>query len=213
MAPRRRARTCRRPSPPLHEVGRDDDRHRRFQSQGRAAGRRRRACRHHRLRRAAGDRRHAQDELLVARHRAGGRHPVDGHRGQGLLGVADPGRLDLGGGLHARLPRHDPLRDDRHGGGHRRLDHRHGFLRGPRLQALPGQVQRRRPRPARSLHRPDLRHLYRRGGAAGLRPRDQGDHRRPGAAPLFLARVHLGDRQVAGSRQRQEARIADPDGL
>ena len=34
------------------------------------------------------------------------------------------------------------------------------------------------------------------------------DRRRPGAAPLFLARVHLRDGQVAGGRQRQEAGLA-----
>jgi deoxyhypusine synthase len=34
-----------------------------------------------------------------------------------------------------------------------------------------------------------------------------------GAARLFLARVHLGDGQVAVRGQRQEARLADPDRL
>ena len=89
--------------------------------------------------------------------------------------------------LHARLPRHGEVRDDRRGGRHRRLDRRHGFLRGPGLQALPGPGQRRRPRPARPLHRPHLRHLHRRGRAAELRRHDQRDRRQPGAAPLFLA--------------------------
>jgi deoxyhypusine synthase len=36
----------------------------------------------------------------------------------------------------------------------------------------------RRQRPARQLHRPHLRHLYRRGRTAGLRPHHQGDRRR-----------------------------------
>ncbi len=40
--------------------------------------------------------------------------------------------------LHARLSRHGAVRDDRRGGRHRRLDRRHGFLRGARLQALSG---------------------------------------------------------------------------
>ena len=60
-------------------------------------------------------------------------------RGQGLLDLADPGRLDLGGRLHARLPRHGEVQHDRRHRRHRRLDRRHGFLRSPRLQALPGR--------------------------------------------------------------------------
>jgi deoxyhypusine synthase len=52
--------------------------------------------------------------------------------------LADPGRFDLGRRLHARVPRHGEVR---HGGRrrrHRRLDRRHGFLRGPGLQTLSG---------------------------------------------------------------------------
>ena len=60
------------------------------------------------------------------------------HGGRGLLAVADAGRLDHRRRLHARLPRHGEVRDDRRGGRHRRLDRRHGFLRGAGLQALPG---------------------------------------------------------------------------
>ena len=46
-----------------------------------------------------------------------------------------------------------------------------------------------------------------------LRPHHPGDRQPPGAARLFLARVHLGDGQVAERRQRQEARQPDPDRL
>ncbi len=47
--------------------------------------------------------------------------------------------------------------------------------------------------PPEALHRPDLRHLHRRGGASGLRQDDPGDRRRPSPPPLLLAGVHPGD--------------------
>ncbi len=55
------------------------------------------------------------------------------------------------------------------------LDRRHGLLRGPGLQALSGRRPGRRQRAARQLHRPHLRHLYRRGRAPELRSHDPGD--------------------------------------
>ena len=64
---------------------------------------------------------------------------IDGLEDPACSSLADPGRLDLGRRLHARLPRHGEVGHDRRGGGHRRLDRRHGFLRGAGLQALPGQ--------------------------------------------------------------------------
>ena len=46
------------------------------------------------------------------------------------------------------------------------------------FQPLPGHAPRRRQRAAQALHRPDLRHLHRRGAAAGLRQDRQEDRRR-----------------------------------
>ncbi len=175
-------------------------------------GQDRRARRHHRLRRAAGDRRHAQDELHLARHGPGRRHPVDGDRGSGLLALADPRRLDQRRRLHARLSRHgaSPAWSTWWSPPAPRSS---TWISSRRSASSTTRrpVRCRRPRPARPLHRPHLRHLHRRGRAAGLRSRDQGDRRRAGAAALFVARVHPRDGPLAGRRQRQEAGQPDPD--
>ncbi len=138
----------------------------------------------------------------------------DGAGRQGLLALADPGRLDLGRRLHARLPRHGEVRHDRRGGRHRRLDRRHGFLRGPGLQALPGRRARVDDNVLRENYIDRIYDTYIDEEelqtcdhtiyeiANSLEPR-----------PYSLARVHLGDGQVAGGGQRQEARQPDPDRL
>jgi hypothetical protein len=58
---------------------------------------------------------------------------------------------------------------------------------------------------ALALHRPHLRHLYRRRAAAGLRLHHRQDRRQPGTAPLLLPRVHPPHGQMAERRERQEA--------
>ncbi|MCK7577993.1 MAG: deoxyhypusine synthase family protein [Chromatiales bacterium] len=65
---------------------------------------------------------------------------------------------------------------------------------------------------AEPLHRPDLRHLHRRGGAPGLRQDHPGDRRRPAPRALLLAGVHPGDGALP-DRARREEGLPRPDRL
>ena len=105
--------------------------------------------------------------------------------------------------LHAGLRRPAAPQHGRHRRGDRGDRGRHGLLRGARLLALSRHPVRRRRAAARPLHRPDLRHLHRRGGAAELRRRDQGDRRRAGAAAVLVAPVHRRDGPLAVGRIRR----------
>ena len=72
--------------------------------------------------------------------------------------------------LHADLCRSRAPQHGRHHRGDRGDRGRHGLLRGSRLSPLSRNAVRGRRQAARSVHRPYLRHVHRRGGAAALRP-------------------------------------------
>ena len=79
------------------------------------------------------------------------------------------------------------------------------FFEGARPQALSGARNPRRRHAALALHRPHLRHLYRRGAAPGLRPHDRRDRRRAASPrPHSLARVHPRDGRGSTEHGKKE---------